>query len=185
MSEQRPHLTVNQLVAYNLARARRADGSTQEEVAARLTAITGKRWTAATLGAAERSWESGRTREFDANELAAFCIAFDQPLAFFFLPRREDDKLAAYALGTPANPDADFIGALELLIKVLADRPRQEYVDELQRALDRQNMIWTPGMLTKKSAPQRAIFWELKRDIDQRISEFQREFEERQNRSDQ
>ncbi|MFE6539780.1 hypothetical protein, partial [Bacillus cereus] len=52
-------LTINQVVSHNLARARRSRGWTQEETAARLEAVSGKKWTAATLSASERAVATG------------------------------------------------------------------------------------------------------------------------------
>jgi transcriptional regulator with XRE-family HTH domain len=178
VSEESPRLTVNQLVAYNLARARKERGWTQDETAAILTERTGKRWTSATLGAAERSWESGRTREFNASELMAFCVTFNQPLAFFFLPRESDDENSTYGFGAPGDADADFLGSLEMLLHLLAVNPGQGFFDALQPVLDKYHYTWTPARLEKAGKPQRAMFWELKRDLDRRMSAFEREFAE-------
>lgn len=79
--------TANQLVAYNLRRARWRRGWTLEHVGERLEPYIGARWSRASLSAAESSWMPGRKkREFDANELLAFCRVFELPLAWFFLP---------------------------------------------------------------------------------------------------
>lgn len=89
--------TVNQRVAYHIARARRVHGWSQQETAHRLTEATGKPWTYATLSASERSWETGRTRHFHADELAAFATVFGQPVESFFQPINAGDLHRAHA----------------------------------------------------------------------------------------
>src|SRR5215207_228822 len=79
-------MTANQLVAYNLKRARELQGWTQEEAAEKLEPYLGVRWSKATFSAAETSVSGKRTREFSADELLAFTRAFDLSLAWFFLP---------------------------------------------------------------------------------------------------
>src|SRR5215207_10252431 len=64
-------LTPNQLVAYNLHRARIMRGWTQEEAAEQLEPFLGKRWSKASFSAAERSVTGDRAREFTVDELVA------------------------------------------------------------------------------------------------------------------
>jgi transcriptional regulator with XRE-family HTH domain len=94
-------MSINQVVAFNLMRARRRKGWTQDEAAERLTEAMNRKWTNATLSAAERSWQSGRTREFNADELAAFAYVFGVPLVEFFAPPDDGDGDAVYI----ASPD--------------------------------------------------------------------------------
>ncbi|WP_459752883.1 helix-turn-helix domain-containing protein [Streptomyces sennicomposti] len=82
--------TINQLVAYNLSRARRAKGWSQDEFARRLEAFTGRRWSNASVSAAERSWESERIRKFDANELVSFALILGVPVFYLLLPPHRD-----------------------------------------------------------------------------------------------
>ena len=79
-------LTPNQVVAFNLAQARSLRQWTQEQAAEALEPYLGRRWSKATFSAAERSVESDRVRQFDANEIVAFARAFDLPVSWFFLP---------------------------------------------------------------------------------------------------
>src|SRR3954471_4419812 len=79
-------MTANQLVAYNLHRARTERGLTQDQAAELLEPYLGTRWKKASFSAAERSISSDRIREFTADEILAFAKAFDLPVTWFFLP---------------------------------------------------------------------------------------------------
>ena len=84
-------LTANQLVAYNLMRIRKAHGLSQEQAAERIERYLGVRWSKAVYSAAERSYvNSGRIRQFTADDLYAFSMAFGVPLPYFFLPAETD-----------------------------------------------------------------------------------------------
>src|SRR4051812_6993557 len=76
-------LTPNEVVAYNLHRARNMRGWTQEQAAERLEPFLGKRWSKASFSAAERSVTSDRAREFTVDELVAFARCFDLPPRWF------------------------------------------------------------------------------------------------------
>lgn len=78
--------TPSQVVAHNMARARRLRGWTQEATAERLSAITGSKWTAVTVAQAESSIGGSRVRQFTANELVGLARTFDVPVSWFFLP---------------------------------------------------------------------------------------------------
>jgi hypothetical protein len=80
-------LTGNQLVSYNLRRARLLRRWTQEEAADVLERHLGERWSASSFSVAENACQPGRRRrEFTADELLAFTLTFDLPLEWFFLP---------------------------------------------------------------------------------------------------
>src|SRR5918996_6100776 len=78
--------TPNQVVAYNLARARQLRGWTQEEAAAALEPWLGVLWSRATFSQAERSVAGKVIRNFTADEIVAFAGAFGLPPAWFFSP---------------------------------------------------------------------------------------------------
>ena len=78
-------LTPNQIVALNLAEARRWRDWTQEEAAEALEPYLGVRWSKGTFSAAERSVDGGRVRQFTADDIVAFARAFDMPVSWFFL----------------------------------------------------------------------------------------------------
>jgi transcriptional regulator with XRE-family HTH domain len=79
-------MTANQLVAYNLRRAREEHGWTQEQAALYLEERLGERWSKASFSVAERSGDedSTRKREFSANELVAIAATFGKPVEWFF-----------------------------------------------------------------------------------------------------
>ncbi len=86
MAEEVAPQTVNQVVAFNLRRARTLRGWTQEGAAAQLEPYLGKKWSKAVFSTAERSVDGKRVRPFDADELVAFARAFELPVEWFLLP---------------------------------------------------------------------------------------------------
>lgn len=76
--------TANQVVAWNLRRAREWAGLTQEQAAELLEPHLGAKWSKATWSAAERSITGKRIRQFSADELVAFADAFGLPIEWFF-----------------------------------------------------------------------------------------------------
>lgn len=85
-------LDVNRVVSYNLRAARELKGWTQQQFAEHLETITGSKLTQAGVSALERTWEGGKRREFDAQELVDFATALDVPIVWFFLPPPGDDR---------------------------------------------------------------------------------------------
>ncbi len=79
-------LTPNQIVAWNLSRARQTRGWTQEQASEQLEPYLGERWSKATFSAAERSFDGTRIRQFTADDLYAFSRCFDLPIAYFLRP---------------------------------------------------------------------------------------------------
>ncbi|HVL28620.1 MAG TPA: helix-turn-helix transcriptional regulator [Acidimicrobiales bacterium] len=78
--------TANQIVAFNVAKARRLRGWTQEEAARALAPYLGTTLSTASFSALERSVDTGRVREFNADELLAFARGFGVPITWFFTP---------------------------------------------------------------------------------------------------
>jgi 8-oxo-dGTP diphosphatase len=87
-------LDINQVIAYNLTRIRKALGLSQEQAAGRLEPHLGVRWSKAVYSAAERSYAGKRVRQFTAADVAAFAVAFNVPLLYFFLPPKPEDRHA-------------------------------------------------------------------------------------------
>jgi hypothetical protein len=80
------------LVSWNLQRARKIREWTQAEAIERLDRF-GLSWSVASLSDAERAWlPDHRTREFTASDLTVFSLAYDLPLAWWFLPRPPDER---------------------------------------------------------------------------------------------
>lgn len=108
---------VNQVVAYNVREARLLRGWTQEDLAVRLEAFLGTRLTQAGISSIERAFDGERRREFDAQELLIFALAFHLPILWFLLPPPGDrrriqdtsvqvDQLYTLLLGGPAQAQA-------------------------------------------------------------------------------
>jgi transcriptional regulator with XRE-family HTH domain len=93
-------VTVNAIVALNLAYFRKAAGLKQEELAERLG------WGKTTVSTAERSWDAKRVRSFSAEDLTAIAVALGIPLAALFLPPEDDGTAFRYVLDIPGKQDA-------------------------------------------------------------------------------
>jgi hypothetical protein len=119
-------MTPNQLVAFNLWRARTWLGLTQEKAAELTEPYLGERWSKRSWSAAERSMDGKRIKVFSADEIVAFAAAFDLPLSFFFAVPAETATVAARdadkgltphelveASGHPADRHLERIGALQ------------------------------------------------------------------------
>lgn len=110
-------LTPNQVVAYNLARARLYRGWTQEQAGEALTPYLGTRWSVANFSAIERSVDGGRVRQFTADELFALSRGFGLPIGFFLTPPSDDPRLVRIA--TPDGKKLGGVDSMELLDAVL------------------------------------------------------------------
>lgn len=94
-SAPRVLITVNQVVAWNIAWFRREAGMTQQELADRLG------WPQNKVSEAERSVNGKRTREFDADTLAGLAIAFGVPINALLLPPLDDLRDSTYKVRPP------------------------------------------------------------------------------------
>lgn len=103
-------ITASQLVAWNMARFRRAAKMKQADLARRIGS------TSKAVSALETSWKGDRTRQFDAGELVALAAALGVPVAAFLLPPEDDGVNCRYVLMTPDGQDdlamADLAGFL-------------------------------------------------------------------------
>ena len=91
-------MTPNQIVAYNVARARAVRGWTQEQAAEALAPYLGAKLSGPSFSNLERSAVNvDRIRQFSADDLLALSRGFDLPIGFFFtpLPPATDAGLAA------------------------------------------------------------------------------------------
>ncbi len=94
-------MTPNQVVAYNLLRARQLRGLTQDQAAAALEPYLGLRWSKASFSQAERSVGGKFVRQFDADEVVAFARGFELPVTWFFMPPPAWKDGAPVKLSTP------------------------------------------------------------------------------------
>jgi transcriptional regulator with XRE-family HTH domain len=120
---------LNEIVAYNFRLARELRGWTQEEAAQALEPLIGQRLPQASISAIERAYEGERRREFDAQEVLAFALAFNLPLVWFFLPPPADHR----ALHRTSNIVSELYGIVfgrEDQLGPVYDRLRQLGIDE-------------------------------------------------------
>jgi hypothetical protein len=119
-------LSPNQVVAYNLTRAREWKGWTQDQAAEALAPYLGTRWSKASFSQAERSIAGRFIRKFDADEIVAFARAFDLPVTWFFLPPPPWSDRPGVPVKL-ATPDAEEFGAaLGLLVDLVFGEPHQQ-----------------------------------------------------------
>lgn len=145
--DDRPSFTANQLVAYNVRRARAARGWSQEYLGRQLEHVTGRVWSKATVSAAESSWRGGRPRRFDANELLAFSSVFKVPIGYFFLPPDEAEFADASFLADVLDKiDIKAFPRNELLDAIWNTmEPASEFFDRFDHQLRTQGIEWSPG----------------------------------------
>lgn len=86
------HVTMSQLVAYNMAFFRKAAGLDQKEFGQ----LVG--WSAASVSAAERSWDSKRVKKFDADEITLVAAVLGLPLTAMFLPPEDHGTAVHYVI---------------------------------------------------------------------------------------
>jgi hypothetical protein len=145
-------LTANQVVAFNLAQARMWKNWTQDQAAQALEPHLGKRWSKANYSAAERSVDGNRIRNFTADEILAFALAFELPVTWFFMPPPPYAAPGVPAkLDTPdgepfGRPLADLIdvvfgddahiGLLGMRLQTFLDQVGQGPVSQAQRHIE-------------------------------------------------
>ncbi|MEV5943683.1 helix-turn-helix transcriptional regulator [Streptomyces sp. NPDC051994] len=138
----------NQLVSYNLLRARRSRGWKQQEVGELMGRYTGRPWSNASVSAAERAWKGGRPRKFDANEILAFCRIFDVPFSYFLLPPEEERVQGVSTLEEGIGGGGDvspFFPMPEYLKSVLGVEPPADHTDRAQKLVkEATDLDWFP-----------------------------------------
>lgn len=118
--------TPNQVVAYNLRRARLLKGWSQEQTARRLAPHLGVRWSRASYSLAERSFERpDRIRNFAADEVVAFALTFDLPILWFFFPPDVDPGGEAPRIAPHGVPE-DEAHLPGLFIELIFGRPETQ-----------------------------------------------------------
>ncbi|MGH9038962.1 MAG: helix-turn-helix domain-containing protein [Acidimicrobiia bacterium] len=122
-------MTPNQIVAYNVAKARSLRGWTQEQAAEALAPYLGAKLSGASFSALERSaWSVDRIKQFSADDLLALSRGFDLPIGYFFTPPSPDFDAALHA------PDAPMPG-LDPIVLLDAILGRPENIGEWRDAL--------------------------------------------------
>ncbi len=116
-------LTANQIVAFNVAKARQLRGWTQEQATQALAPYLGTLLSTASFSAIERSVDSGRIREFSADEILAFARAFRVPIPWFFTPPSAWDDAGVF------TPDAGEEGLDPLVMLHAALGTPETHVD--------------------------------------------------------
>lgn len=184
-------LTPNQVVAHNLRLARLLRGWTQEEAAIQLEPYLGVRWSVPSYSAAERSTERpGRIRNFTADELIAFSLAFKLPVTWFLLPPEKDPAGRIPVVATPGAPEnqGHLPGViLELVFgnpesQALTEKRVEELLDDLgleARGKYMRMIDAVSGLATRQSL-KHALGGDLKKDAAtlRRLAQIMEEAEE-------
>jgi transcriptional regulator with XRE-family HTH domain len=110
-------VTVNELVAYNMAFYRRAAGMTQEQLGERIGG-----WSTASVSAAERSWDGRRVRKYDADELFAIASALRVPIPALLLPPEDHRTVVNYEIAMPGGD----VPAVILIVFAAGEEPPAE-----------------------------------------------------------
>ena len=109
-------MTPNQIVAYNVAKARELRGWTQEQAAEALAPYLGAKLSGASFSSLERSaWSVDRIKQFSADDLLALSRGFDLPIGFFFTPPPPELDAALHAPDAPM-PGLDPIVILNAIL---------------------------------------------------------------------
>lgn len=120
-------VTASQVVAWNLARFRKAAGMTQAQMGAALGG-----WSVASVSAAERAWDGRRPRKFDPGEMLAVAVALHLPLSALLLPPDDDGVTVRYVLDVPGGE-----AGMGILVDHLVSLPPDDDIpaaDEYRRA---------------------------------------------------
>ncbi len=103
--------TLNQLVAANLRRLRRARGWTQVELGARLAPYRGRELCQASVSALERSAAGHRICNFSANDMVALAQTFEVPVLCLLIPPH-GASITAGAPGSPVLSSDELLGVV-------------------------------------------------------------------------
>jgi hypothetical protein len=140
-------MTPNQIVAYNVAKARAIRGWTQEEAAEAIAPYLGARLSGASFSALERSaWKVERIKQFDADELLALSRGFDLPIGFFFTPPPPDFDAGLHAA------DAGIKG-LDPIVLLDAILGRPDNLEHWERELLAYSANQAPAPRSKREKP--------------------------------
>ena len=124
------HITVNMLVAYNMAWFRKAAGMTQAELGEKLG------WSFRAVSAAERTWDRTdfKGRVFDADLIVALAKVFGVPVVALLLPPVEDgteERFLFHPLEShirPPLPSGDCLEMFDLAGMLMPDNDGDDSV---------------------------------------------------------
>jgi transcriptional regulator with XRE-family HTH domain len=122
------HVSINQIVAYNMAKWRKVAGLTQEQLGERLGG-----WSKVIVSAAERSWDGKRVRQFTADDIVEIARNLGVPIAALFLPPEDDGITKRYLYHPPGN---DCLIMASLFALVMSD-PTDDDTPEMSRYRER------------------------------------------------
>ena len=104
-------ITIDQVVAWNMRRWRRAMEMTQEELGRQIG------WSAANVSAAERSVEEHRDRRrFDAQTIAEIADALRIPVPALFLPPEDDGQGKRYTWHREGPGERDMASLMRIVL---------------------------------------------------------------------
>jgi len=129
-------VTINQVVARNMALARRRREMTQDQLGQVLTRITGRPWSNATVSSAERSWGTDRIRQFDADDLIALAQALQIPVTSLLLPPPTDgveEQLVYSVQPLDQVSVASGVNGAALLEAIFGDEEAESFRDVTER----------------------------------------------------
>lgn len=154
-------LTPNQIVAWNLARARGLRGWTQEQAAEQLAPHLGERWSKATYSAAERSIDGNRVRNFTADDLHAFARAFDLPMTMFLTPPPWAETIG-HGNGGLASSRADYLDSIfdmpeDARVYMVGEPGRLGEIMELSAPATRALQRWGANFATLVAERERQV----------------------------
>jgi hypothetical protein len=140
-------MTPNQIVAYNVAKARALRGWTQEQAAEALAPYLGAKLSGPSFSGLERSaWTVNRIKQFSADDLLALSRGFDLPIGFFFTPPPPDFDAGLYA------PDAGITG-LDPIVLLDAILGTPDNLDDWERELLAYSASTAPAPRSKREKP--------------------------------
>jgi transcriptional regulator with XRE-family HTH domain len=150
------HITVNQLIGYNMARWRKAAKFRQQEIGDAIG------WSKATVSGAERSWAGKRERKFTADDLIGIAQAIGIPVAALFLPPDDDGASVRYLFRVGSEPGCREMGDLfSLLIpEAQVEEPhgtewREAFKGAVARYLDRERGAELMSLLEDMASAER------------------------------
>lgn len=168
--DRRRTYSPNQLVAYNVGRARALRGWTQERTAEELAPFLGRRWSRASYSAVERATGDARVKQFSINELVALARGFRLPVLWFLLPpSMEEDPGLSVPDGT--SQGVEFADYLKILFG--EEETERLYEDALQQWISDTTLMGLAGtgihrlLTTIKSPHTQALVMHMLGDVDQ------------------